>query len=186
MVKALLLDRDGVINKDKYYLHRYSDVEYVEGIFDLIKRFGQNGYKIFVITNQSGIGRGYYSDQDVADLHLRMNKDILRFTSFAIDDWFYCPHTDTDGCTCRKPAMGLIDKVVRLHNIDKSASVLIGDKPSDIQAGISAQIHHRYLLQSEYFKLEEVKYLQCVKANSIAEIHSHTLKYVIKIEGSTS
>lgn len=139
--KALFLDRDGVINIEKNYVHKISDFEFTPGIFSIIKEFQVKGFLIFVITNQAGIARGYYTETDVIILHKWMVGQF-RQNGITITDIYFCPHHPdfTGSCGCRKPKPGMLLKAIAEYNIDPARSVLIGDKESDIMAGKNAHI----------------------------------------------
>lgn len=141
MRKALFLDRDGVINIDKHYVYRIADFEFIHGIFDVCRNYQDEGYLIFVVTNQAGIARKIYSESDFKFLTEWM---LGRFVheGILITKVYYCPHHPdiTGPCICRKPAPGLFFRAAEEFGIELSASVLIGDKESDIQAGQNAGI----------------------------------------------
>lgn len=144
-IKALFLDRDGVINYDPGYVYRIEDFEFMPGIFEALAGFMTLGYEIFVVTNQSGIGRGYYSEDDFAKLSKYM---IDEFKSYGIEikKIYHCPHTPSDDCNCRKPKPGMILQALNEHNIDPQASLIIGDKPSDLEAARKAGVKSGYLI----------------------------------------
>ncbi len=161
--KALFLDRDGVINIDKKYLYKIEDFEFVDGIFELCKFFQERNYLIFVVTNQAGIARGYYSEDDFKKLTKWMIK-TFKNRGINIQKVFHCPHHPllSGECKCRKPKPEMIIKAKNLYNINLSKSVLIGDKKSDIKAGESAGIIKNYLIKSTYqkkFDFEDLKKL---------------------------
>ena len=141
--KALFIDRDGIINQDFGYVSSVEDFKFTDGIFELLACFARAGYILIVVTNQSGIGRGYYNQSDFEFLTTWM---IERFAErkIKIKDVFFCPHAPEDQCRCRKPNTGMIESAVIAHNIDLSASWMIGDKLSDVQlarnSGISKAI----------------------------------------------
>jgi len=137
--KALFLDRDGVINVDTKYLHKKEDFIFTDGIFDLIDIFVDRGYNIFVVTNQSGIGRGYYSSDDFLELTSWMI-DEFDSRSIKIDSVKYCPHLPDANCTCRKPKSGMVDEICSEYDIDLQSSWMIGDKPTDIAMAKIADI----------------------------------------------
>lgn len=141
MNKAVFLDRDGVINVDKGYVHKVEDFEFVDGIFELCEFFQRNGYLIIVITNQAGIARGYYTEEDFLKLTDWMLKEF-KIRGIDIAKVYYCPHHPdfTGPCFCRKPQPGLILKAKDEFDIDLSNSFLIGDKESDIMAGLNAGV----------------------------------------------
>jgi len=146
MNKALFLDRDGVINIEKNYLYKIDDFEFIDGIFELCKHFQELGYLIFVVTNQSGIARKYYSEDDF----LKLTKWMLTaFKEHGIDIMkvYFCPHhPEISGeCHCRKPNPGMILDAAKEFDVDLSQSLLVGDKERDIEAGLNAGIKFSYL-----------------------------------------
>ena len=146
MNKALFLDRDGVINVEKHYLYKIEDVEFVEGIFSLVQRFKAAGYLVIMVTNQSGIARGMYSQEDFAQLSEWM-KEQFKAKNAALDAIYYCPHHPyIDGsCSCRKPKPGMLLEAKERFDIDMAHSVMVGDKERDIEAAINAQVGRSYL-----------------------------------------
>ena len=142
MSRAIFLDRDGTINREKHYLYRQEDFEWLPGAKEAIRTFGKLGYKVFVITNQSGIARGYYTEEDVRKLHGWMDKELQR-ASAKVDGYYYCPHHPTKGvgaykveCDCRKPGAGLFWQAVREHGItDLAGSWAVGDRVRDLEPG---------------------------------------------------
>jgi len=150
--KALFLDRDGVINVEKNYVYRIEDFEFVEGIFDLCACAQSLGFKLIVITNQAGIGRGYYTEADFTQLTQWM---LEQFASheICIDRVYHCPFHPTAGIGAyrrdsfhRKPNPGMILDARDALDLDLSCSVLVGDKDSDIAAGIAAGVKHNLRL----------------------------------------
>ena len=137
--KALFLDRDGIINVDHGYVYKIEDFEFLDGIFDLVKLFSDKGYLIFVVTNQSGIGRGYYKEKDFSLLTEWM---VKKFKEHSIDiaQVYHCPHAPESNCHCRKPETGMIEKAIETYDIDLSNSWMIGDKQSDIDLANNAEI----------------------------------------------
>ena len=142
--RALFLDRDGVINVDHGYVHRPDQCEFVDGIFDLCRRARDLGYLIVVVTNQAGIGRGYYSEAAFHDLTTWMTR---RFAAegVAIAGTYFCPHHAERGigqykraCERRKPNPGMLLDAASEHAIELSVSALIGDQESDVEAGLGA------------------------------------------------
>ena len=147
MVKALFLDRDGVINIEKDYLYRIEDFEFINGIFDLCSYYQSLGFIIVVVTNQSGIAREYYTEDDFYKLSSWM---VSEFSDHDIDikKVYHCPHhPDISGeCSCRKPNPGMLLSASKEFNIDLKSSILVGDKERDIQAGLNAGLTQTYLL----------------------------------------
>ncbi len=154
--KGLFLDRDGIINVDKSYLYKIEDFLFMDGIFHICKHYLDRDYLIFIITNQSGISRGYYSEDDLTKLHNWMIGEFAN-RGITITDINYCPHHYEKGigrykvdCECRKPKSGMIDELAERYSIDLSNSTLIGDKSSDIEAGKNAGITTNILIKSHY------------------------------------
>lgn len=142
--KALFLDRDGVINRDFSYVYELEKLEFMPNIFKITKFFQDKGYLIFIITNQSGVGRGYFSKEQ---MNIFNNAILDEFSNHQINiaKIYACLHTPDDNCECRKPKIGLIKMAASEYNIDLANSVFIGDKPSDMQAAFNANIKNRYL-----------------------------------------
>jgi len=149
--KALFLDRDGVINVDHGYVYKFEDFQFVDGIFQLCRQAIASGYLIFVITNQAGIGRGYYSMADFDCLTKWMCEEFVT-QDILISKVYYSPFHSTHGLgkykkddESRKPRPGMIHQAVKEFGIDLSESVLVGDKYSDIQAGRNAGVRTNIL-----------------------------------------
>jgi D-glycero-D-manno-heptose 1,7-bisphosphate phosphatase len=138
--KAVFIDRDGVINNDEghYYIYKAKDFKLNKGIIEGLRLLQSAGYKLFVITNQGGVAKGKYTEDDVENVHghflqLMFDNDIR------ITDIYYCPHHDSIApCDCRKPKPGMILQAIDEHQIDPSKSFLIGDSDRDIEAGKAA------------------------------------------------
>lgn len=128
MNKALFLDRDGILNLDKGYVYKWDDLVWMEEIFDIIKMANDRGYKVIILTNQSGIHRGMYTRDDVHLLHKQMNEYLVK-KGLRIDDWFYCAEMDSID---RKPRPGMLLDATKKHNIDLSKSFMVGDKATDV------------------------------------------------------
>lgn len=147
LTKAVFLDRDGVINVEKNYLYQIEAFEFIEGVFKSLNYLQKLGYKLFIITNQSGIGRGYYTKEDFDILTAWMLKEFEK-KDIIISQVQCCPHGPKDNCHCRKPNTGMIDAILKNHVIDLENSWLIGDKDSDIQCAKKAGIKHTIQVQS--------------------------------------
>lgn len=135
---AIFLDRDGTINVDKDYLYRIEEFEYVDGVIDALKTLLNLGFILVVVTNQSGIARGYYTEEDLAKLNEWMQED-LRKRGVVLSGVYYCPHHPEalipqyrTKCNCRKPATGLYWQAEKELQIDMSKSFVIGDKIRDL------------------------------------------------------
>lgn len=146
--KALFLDRDGTINVEKKYVYKAEDFEFQPGIFDLIRRYTKQGYLIFIITNQSGIARGLYSEKDYLQLTDWMLGEFEK-RGIKIEKVYHCPHHPeiTGPCLCRKPNPGMILEAIKSFNIDPKQSVLIGDAERDLEAGRRAGIGKNLYIQ---------------------------------------
>lgn len=147
--KALFLDRDGVINIDYGHVHKVEQFKLTDFVIDLCKKYQQENYLIFVVTNQAGIGKGLYSLNDYKQLNEYM-KQMLKSNGVEIEDTFYCPHRPEEHCSCRKPEPGLFLKAMSQYQLDMKNSVCIGDKLSDLEAGNQAGISELYLVPSKY------------------------------------
>lgn len=151
-MKALLLDRDGVINEDYGYVHSIENFVFRAGIFELAARALDEGFVIIVITNQAGIGRGYYDTKDFIDLNIWMVSEF-KLRGIDILQTYWCPHHPTHGvgeyqkdCQSRKPNPGMILQAASDYDIDLSESILVGDNLSDLEAGERAGVRRLYLV----------------------------------------
>lgn len=136
MNKAAFFDRDGTINVDVGYLHRIEDFKFIPGMPEFIKKFNDEGYKVIVLTNQAGIARGYYTEEDMQKLHRYINEQLAKIGAH-IDAFYFCPHHPdiTGPCNCRKPKTGMLEKAIKDFDIDVTKSVLFGDQPWDVECG---------------------------------------------------
>jgi len=135
--RALFLDRDGVINEDRHYPYKPEHIEFRPGIFDLCRCAVAKGYKLIVVTNQAGVAKGKFTEEDVRALHVWM-RERFADESIAITAFYYCPFhkngtvpayiKDSD---CRKPRPGMLLQAAEEHNIDLARSLMVGDKNSD-------------------------------------------------------
>ena len=146
MNKAVFFDRDGTLNEEVHYLHKIEDFKWIEGAIDAIKYCNDNGYLAIVITNQSGVARGYYPESDIMKLYNWMNNDLAKYGAH-LDGIYYCPHYPTGkvkeyaiDCDCRKPKPGMLFKAQKDHNIDLKSSYLIGDGVRDVECAEAAGV----------------------------------------------
>lgn len=130
---ALFLDRDGVINEEVRYLHDPKDLIVIPGVAEAIAAINRRGIPVVVVTNQAGIGRGYYDVQAYESVN-RAIGEILAQANAHVDAWYFCPHHPTAICECRKPLPGMLLAAERDLGLDLRGSVLVGDKESDLQA----------------------------------------------------
>lgn len=139
--RAVFLDRDGTINLEKDYLHRVEDFAFVPGAPEAIRRLREAGFLVLVVTNQSGVARGYFGMEEVEALHRHLQRELERFGT-AVDGFYVCPHHPTEGqgeyrrrCDCRKGEPGLLLQAAAEHRVDLDASFMVGDKAADVLAG---------------------------------------------------
>lgn len=168
MKRGLFLDRDGVINVEKNYLYKIEDFEFINGIFETAHFFQKKGFKIFIITNQSGIGRGYYSLEDFNTLTSWMIKEFEK-NGVKISQVELCPHSPNVECNCRKPKIGMIENILKNHDIDLENSILIGDKDSDIKCAKNAKIATSIQVKTGH-KFDETKSEATFVCDSIKEV----------------
>lgn len=143
MKRAVFLDRDGTINIERDYLYQVNDFEFIPDAPEAIRLLNQAEILVVVVTNQSGVARGYYTEDDVENLHRHIARELER-SGAHIDAWLYCPHHPSGygsyalPCTCRKPLPGMLQEAASRYDIDLKNSVMIGDKLPDIEAGLAA------------------------------------------------
>lgn len=160
MKKAIFLDRDGTINKEKNYLYKIEDFKFIPGMPDAIKRWNDLNYLVIVVTNQAGVARGYYTEEDVKILHTYINDELQMYSAW-IDKFYYCPHHPTEGngkylriCNCRKPNTGLLEQAIKEFDIDISQSFLFGNSKSDLDAGEKLNIKS-FLVDGKSFNIDD-------------------------------
>ena len=142
-VKAIFLDRDGVINKDpggwtRYnYVTDWREFQFLRGSRDALKIFKDSNIKVIVISNQAGVSKGYFSKENLAEVNRKMLEEVEK-SGGKIEESFYCTHKDEDKCDCRKPKAGLLLKVAKKYHIDLKSTYFVGDSEADIIAGKSA------------------------------------------------
>ena len=161
MRKAAFIDRDGIVNVDSGYVHAPAEFHFVPGIFELCRLLETNDYRLIIITNQSGIARGLFTVADFENL-TRWMVEEFRKKEISILKVYVCPHHPTAGtgefktaCSCRKPEPGMILTAEEEWDIDLKKSILIGDKISDIQAGINAGIPRNFLVNAQPRDIEK-------------------------------
>ena len=149
---AAFLDRDGVLNEDRAYVHRAADFHWLPGAVAACKRLQEAGYALVVVTNQSGVARGLYTLADVQALHDHMQRELAA-AGVTLTAIYACPHHPEaplaawrQACDCRKPQPGMILRALREHQLDPAQSLLFGDRAGDVQAGRAAGIARCYQL----------------------------------------
>jgi histidinol-phosphate phosphatase family protein len=135
--RAVFLDRDGVLMEDVNYVGHVDQVALIDAAPQALRRLQDAGYKLFVVTNQSGVGRGYFSREAVEEIHALLDRHFAA-AGARIDRYYVCPHHPEDNCHCRKPKPKSFQDAAREFNLDLARCFMVGDRPSDIQAGINA------------------------------------------------
>lgn len=157
MEKAIFFDRDDTLIYDKGYMHNPSDLRIIPDSFKVLKELQTHGYLIFIITNQSGIGRGYFTEEQ---MHIFNDKMLKEFQAqgIIITEIAFCPHSPEQECLCRKPSTKLVDELCERYQINKSSSWMVGDKSSDIECGKKAKLN-TYKVEKHHILglLEEMK-----------------------------
>jgi D-glycero-D-manno-heptose 1,7-bisphosphate phosphatase len=143
---AVFFDRDGVLNLDHGYVGNVERFEWIEGAPEAVRLVNQSGRLAFVVTNQSGVARGFFDEADVQAVHAHMQRE-LRGIGAHVDEFRYCAHHPHGSvaryvcdCGCRKPRPGMIVDLIARWNVDPAASLMIGDKPSDLEAARAAGV----------------------------------------------
>jgi len=163
--KALFLDRDGVVNVEKNYLHKIEEFELVEGIVEVCRAYQESGYLIIIVTNQSGISRGYYSEEDFAILSQWM-VEYFKTLGITITHIYHCPHHESiDGaCECRKPEPGMFLEAQKAYDLDMKMSVMIGDNERDIEAAQRAGVGMNILFSSNVIESKANRVISSLQA----------------------
>ncbi|MAH33637.1 D,D-heptose 1,7-bisphosphate phosphatase [archaeon] len=176
MNKAIFLDRDGVLNKDTGYPHKIEDFILSDGVVSGLKKL--KDFKFFIISNQSGIGRGYYTEEDFHNFNNHL-LDILNKNNIKIERTYFCPHHPNEVCDCRKPNTKFIKEATKEFNIDLTNSWVIGDHPHDVEMGINAGCKAIYLLTGHGKKhFDELK-KENIKPNFTAENFLQAAEFII-------
>lgn len=164
--KTVFLDRDGTINVEKNYLYKPEDFQFIENAPEAIALLKKHGYRVIVVTNQAGVARGYYTEEDVKRLHAYINEQLRKWDT-QIDAFYYCPHHPTAGigkykkdCNCRKPKTGMFEQACRDFEVDRENSWMIGDNKGDIEAGRNFGLR-TILVRTGYGEALEKKECNC-------------------------
>jgi D-glycero-D-manno-heptose 1,7-bisphosphate phosphatase len=180
-MRALFLDRDGIINHDYGYVYSKQNFHFIDGIFSLCRLAIKQDMKIVIITNQSGIGRGYYSVADFLGLTNWMMEEFLT-QDVVIDKVYYCPHEPDDKCHCRKPRIEMVKRAETELCVNLQKSIFIGDSLTDVQMGINAKIGLTIGLGTKFkekIATEKVKYVENL------EMAKQELLFFLKVNTST-
>jgi len=173
-IKTIFLDRDGVINKEVSYLHKIEDFEFIDGVFKACHYLISLDYKLIIITNQSGISRQYYNENDYQIITNWMKSQFNK-NGINLLDVFHCPHLPNSNCNCRKPKPGMLLQAKNKYNIDMQKSWLIGDTENDIIAANNASITNTILVKSGHKINEEES-----NAKYILESIHESIQVIIK------
>ncbi len=180
MNKAIFLDRDGTINKEVNYLYKVEDFVFIDGVIEAIKYFNDQGYKVIVVSNQAGVAKGYYTEDDIVILHNHIDK-LLKEHDAKIDKYYYCPH-HIEGkitkyrvnCNCRKPNIEMFNQAVKEFDISLKDSIMVGDKELDVLAGKNAGVGINILVRSGH-KIDE--------DNTVADcIFDNLYQYILEVK----
>ncbi|MEZ9526848.1 D-glycero-beta-D-manno-heptose 1,7-bisphosphate 7-phosphatase [Enterovibrio norvegicus] len=176
---AVFIDRDGVINVDHGYISKVDDFEYIDGVFDACRALKEMGYLLVLVTNQSGIARGYYTEDDFLTLTEWMDWNFAD-NGVDFDGIYYCPHHPEHGdetykkdCDCRKPKPGMLLDASQFLKIDMDKSVMIGDKADDMRAAEAAGVATKILVRTGKQVSEEGEALATAVLNSIADVPAY-------------
>ena len=174
---AAFLDRDGVINKDVGYLSRAEEIYILPNVISALSELKRQGFLNIIITNQSGIARGYFSEETFISVNKAIVRKLNRNNTL-IDTYYYCPHHPQavlpeyrEQCECRKPAPGMILNAAAQFDLDLSGSILVGDKETDIEAGIAAGIGKTFLLRPS--NVSEIPTNASYICKDLLEVASH-------------
>lgn len=181
--KAAFIDRDGVINEERDYVHRIADFVLLPGVVQGLTLLRDAGYRLIVVTNQAGIARGYYDQVEMDRLHNHLRAQLAKH-GVALDAIYFCPHHPQGSiealaieCDCRKPKPGMLLQAAKDLDLDLAASVLIGDKLSDVQAGKCAGLGCTVIVESgHYVDLVARREADVVAADLLAAAHVLTSK----------
>ena len=182
MIKPIIaLDRDGVINIDSPdYIKSPDEWHAIEGSLSAIARLHQAGFRIFVLTNQSGIGRGFYTEATLAAIHTKMQQALKAYGG-QIEQIFYCPHHPDDECDCRKPKAGLFYQLMQHAHCQGGDIMMVGDSLRDLQAAKAAGVHQTALVKTGNGKTVLAQYANhpCVKNASVYDDLAHCVEALL-------
>lgn len=171
-IRVAFLDRDGTINVDHGYVHRVEDFDFLPGAIEGMKLLQEAGFRLAIVTNQSGIARGMYSTEDVLALHDWLRMDLAA-NGVVVDAIEFCPHAPQDRCSCRKPEIGMTKQVEKtLGAIEYETSIVIGDKLSDFE--FAQQLGAKsYIIRSSYWVPRDLRGKQPFCIGSLVDCANH-------------
>ena len=170
--KAIFIDRDGTLVEEVNFLHRVEDLRYFSFTDEAIKLLKAHDFLVIVVTNQSGIGRGIYTENEMHNIHAQIQTDLTA----KLDAFYFCPHLPDEGCACRKPNLGMIEAACADFSIDLENSWMIGDKAIDAETGFNASLKTALVLTG-YGNIDVEKLAQ--KPDLIAENLLEAVKEII-------
>ena len=187
--RAVFLDRDGTINEEKDYLHRIADFAFLPGAPEAIRRLQDAGFLVIVVTNQSGVARGYFDEAAVHALHEHIQQQFAGYGT-RIDAFYHCPHHPIEGvgeyrvnCDCRKGSPGMLLQAAREYDIDLSCSFMIGDKLADIEAGRAAGCR-AILVRTGYGTGEEPRVVAKFPGTTVCRDLVTAVEVILRDEGA--
>lgn len=170
--KAVFIDRDGTLVEEVNYLHRVEDLRFFPFTDESVRMLKELGFLVIMVTNQSGIGRGVYSENDMHSVNARIQSDL----SVELDAIFFCPHLPDAGCLCRKPSTGMLEAARARFQIDVASSWMIGDKPIDVEFGRRGGLRS-ILVRTGYGRDAEIK---GTAAEFVAENLLEAVNHIVK------
>jgi len=173
---AVFLDRDGTINREIHYLHEPEKFELLPGVIEALRSIQGMGYRLIVVTNQPGIGLGYYTKEDFFRVNLAMFK-ALSEQGILLDKVYFCPHSESEKCECRKPGQALVQRAVDELNVDLRKSWFVGDRPTDVETGKRAGMRTILLTQKEITKTEDSNQDPDYRCRDLSEAARKIKKY---------
>jgi len=182
-LKIVFVDRDGVINRDRSdYVKSWSEFEFLPGSLDALKLLTLNDYQVILITNQSVINRKMVTEEELLDIHAKMEEAVINHGG-RIKAVYYCPHVPEDGCTCRKPEPGLVERAKAEHGLDLSSTCLIGDSFKDIVCAQRAGCARIVLVRTGHGrKAEEICRDAGIEPDHVADDLMAAVKWLLEAE----
>lgn len=177
--KAIFLDRDGTINVDHGYVHQIDDFQFIEGVGKALKQLQDQGWLLVLVTNQSGIARGYFSEDQFLQLTEWFDWSLDEDYGVVFDGIYYCPHHPEgkgeykQDCDCRKPKAGMFTQAIADLGIDPQQSVMVGDKLEDMQAAFNAGVKTKILVRTGKLVSPEAEQAADLVIESLAELPKH-------------